>query len=101
MLKKTIPLIFLGLLFSLTPLLADEFDHWRKNNQTNQKTINHQLWDDFLKKYIVTDDPSQINLVIYDKVTKPDKKKLDAVLKAVTKNQPNRFKLKRATSILD
>ena len=88
MLKKTIPLIFLGILFSLTPLLADEFDHWRKNNQTNQKTINHQLWDDFLKKYIVTDDPSQINLVIYDKVTKPDKKKLDEYLKLLQKISP-------------
>ena len=53
---------------------------WTKNNPDNSKTIDHSPWTDFLKKYLVADTPSGINLVKYSSVSKKDKLKLDKYL---------------------
>ena len=80
--KKTI-YIYLSILFSnilllnSSTLIAQDFSYWKKNNLQNINRIQHQVWDDFLKKYIKT-DPSNLNLFQYNAVKKEDKNKLDS-----------------------
>lgn len=48
---------------------------WEVNDPVSTKTIDHQNWDYFLKKYLVTNDEG-INLVRYGAVTESDKQEL-------------------------
>jgi hypothetical protein len=42
--------------------------------------IDHSAWGDFLKKYVVTDTPSGVNLVRYGEVLASDRTRLDRYL---------------------
>ncbi|MCP3967586.1 MAG: DUF547 domain-containing protein [Lentisphaerae bacterium] len=58
---------------------------WSKNNPNNDKIIDHCDWDAFLRKYVITDQKANINLVKYSSVTKSDVQKLENYLKAMQK----------------
>lgn len=55
---------------------ADLWPRWQQHDPTSSKTIDHALWDTFLKKYVLTSHPSGINRVRYDAVTASDRKAL-------------------------
>lgn len=69
------------LLFAVN-LQAADTDFWRKNNNNNPATIQHQEWDNFLKEYIITNHSSKINLLDYKKIS--GKSKLDDYVEYLT-----------------
>ncbi len=53
---------------------------WERHNPSNQMTIDHSYWGQFLERYLVTDTDSGINLVSYASVTAADRNRLDRYL---------------------
>lgn len=66
--------------------LGDDFDvakvDWKKNDPTSTITIDHQIWDNFLNRYIHSREG--INLLDYKGVSKQSKKQLNAYIKQLT-----------------
>jgi hypothetical protein len=46
---------------------------WQQNDSRNREKIDHRIWDEFLKKYVVAPHPSGINRVRYAIVTPEDR----------------------------
>jgi len=59
---------------------ADLWPRWQKHEPASKQTIDHSLWDRFLKQYLVAPHPSGINRVRYDAVTIEDRKALKSYL---------------------
>lgn len=63
--------------------LCDDFDdadiNWRKHNPYSAQTINHQIWDTFLIRYIHPENG--INLLDYSQASKQGKKQLNKYIK--------------------
>jgi len=57
---------------------AEPWPYWAANDPRSRTSIDHTPWDRFLKKYVVTNDPSGIHRVRYASVTPDDRKSLDA-----------------------
>jgi len=55
---------------------ANLWPRWQQHDPTSSKTIDHALWDSFLRKYVVTPHPSGINRMPYGAVTTDDRKAL-------------------------
>ncbi len=55
---------------------ANLWPRWQQHDPTSSKTIDHALWDSFLRKYVVTSHPSGINRMRYGAVTTDDRKAL-------------------------
>lgn len=53
---------------------------WSANDPASAAQVDHSLWRRFLQTYLVTDDPSGVNLVRYSQVSEADRKKLHAYL---------------------
>jgi len=53
---------------------------WSSNDPASTARVDHTLWHRFLQTYLVTDDPSGVNLVRYSQVTEADRKELNAYL---------------------
>ena len=60
---------------------ADLRPRWQKHDPASRQTIDHSLWDGFLKKYLVAPHPSGINRVRYDAVAPEDRTALKSYLK--------------------
>jgi Protein of unknown function, DUF547 len=54
-----------------TPPAKDLWKHWATYDPSSQKTIDHSLWQQFLKKYVHTDEHG-VNLVNYANVSEDD-----------------------------
>ncbi len=62
---------------------AGPWPRWEANDPSSTIPVDHGPWDRFLKKYLVTDDPSGVNKVRYGSVTAEDKKLLEEYLTAL------------------
>jgi len=58
---------------------ADLWDRWETHDPQSTLVVNHNQWDQFLKKYVVTDQ-SGLNRVKYDRVTDADTESLHAYI---------------------
>lgn len=56
---------------------ADPWVIWEANDPAGKIRVDHNPWDRFLKKYLVSNHPSGINRVRYDAVTQEDRQALD------------------------
>lgn len=94
-------LIAIFLLFMVTPCGAaakpDLWAKWQQNDSRNRERIDHRLWHEFLKKYVVAPHPSGINRVRYTMVRPEDRAALKtylAMLQAVSILSYNRAEQK-------
>ncbi|MDY0042938.1 MAG: DUF547 domain-containing protein, partial [Desulforhabdus sp.] len=59
---------------------AELWAKWNEYDASSTTRVDHSPWGRFLQDYLVTDDPSGVNLVHYSRVTASDRKELDAYL---------------------
>ena len=62
---------------------AELWARWQKHDPASREQIDHGPWDRFLKRYVVTGDPSGIHRVRYQAVTPEDWKDLKRYLQAM------------------
>jgi hypothetical protein len=62
---------------------AELWPRWQKNDPSSQQRVDHNVWDEFLRKYIVAAHPSDINRVRYGSVAPEDRKALKDYLKSL------------------
>ena len=62
---------------------AELWDAWTAHNASSQIEVDHSQWDMILKSYLVTDDPSGINLFSYSQVSPADRDILDSYLQSL------------------
>ena len=89
--KLRLGLVALLALFPLLTLGAPKADLWAiwdQSNPTNNEVIDHTQWQNFLHKYVVTDHPSEINLVRYADVTDHDKGLLNNYVTELLRLEP-------------
>jgi Protein of unknown function, DUF547 len=60
---------------------ADLWPRWEKHDPASTQSIDHSLWDRFLKKNLVAPHPSGINRVRYANIAPEDRKALKDYLK--------------------
>jgi hypothetical protein len=60
---------------------AELWPRWQKHDAASTQSIDHSLWDKFLKKYLVAPHPSGINRIRYASVDPEDRKVLKDYLK--------------------
>jgi Protein of unknown function, DUF547 len=60
---------------------AELWPRWEKHDPASTQTIDHSLWDKFLKRNLVAPHPSGINRVRYTGVAPEDRKALKGYLK--------------------
>ncbi|MDW7773634.1 MAG: DUF547 domain-containing protein [Desulfobulbaceae bacterium] len=76
--------VFFSTVFYLSPAGAapspDLWPRWQEHEPDSTTIIDHTSWDNLLKKYLVTDHPSGINLFRYGDVSPEDGKKLTEYL---------------------
>jgi len=84
---RIIPGVFLTaafiLLFTTSALgapKAELWPMWQKNEPQSRAQVDHAAWNNFLKTYIVANDPSGINRMRYSAVTKDDRRALEGYL---------------------
>ena len=53
---------------------------WQQNDPGSRQKIDHRVWDEFLKKYVVAPQPSGINRIRYAAVTPEDRAALKSYL---------------------
>jgi hypothetical protein len=76
----SIYLLFLAVVPSVAGSTADPWAFWEANDPASKVRVDHASWDRFLKKYLVTNDPSGINRVRYASVTQEDRRTLNAYI---------------------
>ena len=59
---------------------AELWSRWQKHDPASRQKIDHNVWDGFLKKYLVAPYPSGINRVRYQAVGDEDRKALKGYL---------------------
>lgn len=59
---------------------ADLWPLWEAHDPESTRTIDHSAWNEFLAEYLITDDPSGVNLVRYADVTSDDRRSLAAYI---------------------
>lgn len=74
------------------PAFATDTATWNKSNEQNNAGIDHQVWNGLLQRYVVTSDPSGINLFRYAEVTDTDRKSLKDYLSALQSVDPRGFR---------
>ena len=72
---------------------ADLWSFWKKHNKQNTAEIDHGLWDQLLKTYLISDDPSGVNLFRYRAVSANDKKTLEQYLGQLEAIDPRQYNL--------
>ncbi len=58
---------------------AELWPRWEANDKGSSTIVDHGIWDQFLKRYVMT-DKAGLNLVAYGKITEADTKKLHGYL---------------------
>ncbi|MDC7225994.1 MAG: DUF547 domain-containing protein [Spirochaetales bacterium] len=76
--------LFFLILLCIVPLItltaapsAILWEKWLANDPESTRFPDHSLWNEFLESYVITDDPSGVNLVRYADVTPADRRSLD------------------------
>ena len=59
---------------------ADLWERWEAHDPDSSLTVDHRTWDALLEKYLVTSDPSGVNLFRYGAVTSLDRTALEMYL---------------------
>ena len=59
---------------------ADLWERWEAHAPQNSFTVDHRTWDALLDKYLITNDPTGINLFRYGAVTTLDRAALEMYL---------------------
>ena len=59
---------------------AELWEEWTDHDPTSTRTVDHSRWNRFLEAYLITDDPSGINLLPYGEVSEEDRNSLDRYL---------------------
>jgi len=76
------------LLLTATPAMSapspEAWTRWEKHDPNSALTVDHEGWNRFLSKYLVTDDPSGVNLVRYGSVTDQDRMALNDYVNKLT-----------------
>lgn len=68
---------------------SDPWPFWQKDNPSNNATISHQIWQDFLDRYLVANGNN--NLVRYGEVSKDDKRKLSQYISSLAGIDPRTY----------
>jgi hypothetical protein len=76
-------LVFLGVVPSAAGPSADPWSFWEVNDPTSKIRVDHNHWDQFLQKYLVTNHPSGINRMRYVSVTQEDRRSLDDYIRHI------------------
>jgi hypothetical protein len=77
-------------LFTHSSFAADTKD-WLSSKETNMAVIDHQLWQTLLDKYLISNDPSGVNLFDYKKVSSKDKVTLEKYLTSLQTKDPRAY----------
>ncbi|MFT7371368.1 MAG: hypothetical protein ACI9T9_000043 [Oleiphilaceae bacterium] len=77
-------------LFTHSSFAADTKD-WLSSKETNMAVIDHQLWQTLLDKYLISNDPSGVNLFHYKKVSSKDKVTLEKYLTSLQTKDPRAY----------
>ncbi|NNF84381.1 MAG: DUF547 domain-containing protein [Deltaproteobacteria bacterium] len=70
---------------------AEPWSFWAASDPMGNVRVDHVSWDQFLKKYVVTNRPSGINRVRYASVTPEDRKALAAYLERLQQVEVTRL----------
>ena len=70
---------------------ADPWPFWASSDPVATERVEHGFWDGFLKKYVVTDDPSGIHRVRYAAVAPEDRKALEGYLRELERVEVTRL----------
>ncbi|GAA3929838.1 DUF547 domain-containing protein [Litoribacillus peritrichatus] len=81
---------FISIMFSI-PAVASVTDFWSQSDETNSATIDHSQWQTVLDRYLITDDPSNVNLFNYQAVKSSDRKLLGQYLQSMQTLDPRRY----------
>jgi len=60
---------------------ADLWPRWQRNDPNSNVTVDHSRFTQFLSRYLITDDPSGVNLLPYSRVSAEDRNLLSAYVK--------------------
>lgn len=63
--------LFLSTGLAQASLQKSLWPRWEVNNPLSKETISHQIWDDFLKRHVITNDEN-INLISYATLSRED-----------------------------
>jgi hypothetical protein len=64
---------------------AELWPRWQAHDPAGTTVVDHSAWNRFLERYLVTDDPSGVNLVRYGEVTPEDRRALGSYLEGLQK----------------
>ncbi|MCV6604031.1 MAG: DUF547 domain-containing protein [Porticoccaceae bacterium] len=70
---------------------AELWTFWDNSNEQSAATIDHQLWQDLLQTYLVSDHPSGVNRFNYAGVTEKDAERLEAYLESLQQLDPRNY----------
>ncbi|MCL1077739.1 DUF547 domain-containing protein [Parashewanella spongiae] len=65
--------------------------YWNTSNETNQQKIDHNLWQQFLSKYLTSDEELSIRYINYGSVNNEDRKILDKYLNQLQSIDPRHY----------
>ncbi len=80
----------IGLMFFVHSSASADI-RWQASNENNQASIEHNVWQQLLDKYLVSNDASNVNFFAYSKVNKSDKKKLQHYLHKMQAQTPTQY----------
>lgn len=69
---------------------ADLWDRWLTHDNAAARKIDHEVWDQFLKTYVKTDEKG-LNRVRYRDVTAADREQLDAYIQLLSRTPISAF----------
>jgi len=64
---------------------------WDKSSNGNYTKVEHDVWNQLLTKYVVSNHPSGINRFRYGDVSSKDEKRLDSYIDTLVETDPRRF----------
>ncbi len=92
--KKTLSLLFALIISTLSTTSfaapkSELWDYWNVSNESNNQSISHQVWQQFLSKYVVV--KGQHHLVTYSSVSDTDKTQLQQYLTQLASIDPRQY----------
>jgi hypothetical protein len=75
----------MGASMSASAQEAELWPRWQAHDPASTTVVDHSAWNRFLDRYLVTNDPSGINLVRYGEVTPEDRRELGSYLDRLQK----------------
>lgn len=65
--------------------------YWKPSDEANSALIDHSTWQAVLDEYLVSDDPSGVNLVDYEYLADEGRADLEAYLADMTSRDPRKY----------